>query len=56
MGGNINGIGNTTSSAEMNFYKDPEAAHIVLSTAECPITLLPWETCLDPDITTVCLN
>ena len=30
MGGNIEGIGNVTSSAEFNFHADPEAAFTVL--------------------------
>lgn len=46
MGGNIQGIGNTTKSAEFNFYNDPEAAHIVLSETNFEINILPWETCL----------
>lgn len=46
MGGNIQGIGNTTKSAEFNFYSDPEAAHIVLSETNFQISILPWETCL----------
>ncbi|XP_067002246.2 nucleoside hydrolase isoform X2 [Anabrus simplex] len=50
MGGNCTGIGNVTSAAEFNFYNDPEAAHIVLSSAVCPITLLPWETSLHAEI------
>lgn len=41
------GVGNKTEVAEFNFYCDPEAADIILSTAECPITLIPWETTLD---------
>ncbi|XP_031636105.1 inosine-uridine preferring nucleoside hydrolase-like [Contarinia nasturtii] len=45
MGGNFKGIGNETSCAEFNFYMDPEAAHIVLDTFKCPITILPWEAC-----------
>jgi len=49
----ISGMGNITSSAEFNFYADPEAAHIVLTSACCPIYLLPWETCLRIDISLV---
>lgn len=44
------GIGNISSCAEYNFYLDPEAAHIVLETAKCPITILPWEPCLGENI------
>ncbi|XP_055380636.1 nucleoside hydrolase-like [Condylostylus longicornis] len=47
MGGNIQAVGNATSSAEFNFYMDPEAAHIVLEKSKCPITILPLEACLE---------
>lgn len=47
MGGNHLGIGNITKSAEFNFFTDPEAAHVVLSSLSCPITIVPWETCTD---------
>lgn len=47
MGGNFRGIGNATRSAEFNFYKDPEAAKIVLEKTKCPITILPWEPCME---------
>lgn len=40
------GVGNISSSAEYNFYTDPEAAHIVLESTKCPITIVPWEACL----------
>jgi len=45
MGGNYQAVGNvpTSFTAEYNFYKDPEAAHIVLSELTCPITIVPWE-------------
>nr|CAD7402209.1 unnamed protein product [Timema cristinae] len=45
------GMGNTTSAAEFNFHSDPEAAFIVLNRAQCPITILPWETCVNTKIT-----
>ncbi|XP_064616443.1 nucleoside hydrolase-like isoform X2 [Liolophura sinensis] len=53
MGGNYHGIGNSSISAEFNFYNDPEAAHIVLSELKCtrPITLVCWEVCLDFSLT-----
>nr|XP_022909486.1 uncharacterized protein LOC111420674 [Onthophagus taurus] len=51
MGGNYKAIGNITKTAEYNFHVDPEAAHIVLNDSKCPITILPWETCLKPKIT-----
>lgn len=49
MGGNAFGYGNARqgNTAEWNFHNDPEAAHIVLSQANCPIHILPWETCLE---------
>lgn len=46
----ILGVGNETSCAEFNFYMDPEAAHIVFATLQCPITVLPWECCLEDSI------
>lgn len=41
------GIGNTTPAAEFNFVMDPEAAHVVLTSAACPVQLTPWESCSD---------
>lgn len=38
-------VGNVTSTAEFNFFHDPEAAHIVLAKAQSHITLVPWEPC-----------
>lgn len=55
MGGNSQAVGNTSSSAEFNFFMDPEAAHIVLSSSR-PVTLLPWETCTEPCLSTVSVN
>merc|ERR1711936_1130915 len=43
MGGNCEGIGNVTSSAEFNFHADPEAASTVLRLAQCPVTIATWE-------------
>lgn len=40
------GKGNVVPSAEFNFYFDPEAAYVVLNELCCPITIVPWETCL----------
>lgn len=45
MGGNYQGVGNSTRAAEFNFHSDPEAAHAVLLKTRCPITILPWEPC-----------
>ncbi|KAL5015916.1 hypothetical protein ScPMuIL_005505, partial [Solemya velum] len=44
MGGNIEGRGNVTVSAEFNFGADPEAASIVLSEMKCKLSLMSWET------------
>ncbi|CEM03244.1 unnamed protein product [Vitrella brassicaformis CCMP3155] len=50
MGGNMEGKGNITLSAEFNFYFDPEAANIVLEEFCCPLTLYTWELCLEHPI------
>ncbi|XP_013384576.1 uncharacterized protein LOC106154681 [Lingula anatina] len=46
MGGNIEGVGNVTTSAEFNFCTDPEAANVVLNEVSCPTYLVGWEVCL----------
>ncbi|ODN04827.1 hypothetical protein Ocin01_01814 [Orchesella cincta] len=43
MGGNVDGEGNATVSAEFNFAVDPEAAFITMSAFSCPIYVVPWE-------------
>ncbi|XP_023319735.1 uncharacterized protein C1683.06c [Eurytemora carolleeae] len=45
MGGNTEGIGNVTASAEFNFCADPEAASIVLQLTSCPTYIAGWELC-----------
>lgn len=49
MGGNAYAYGNVrqASTAEWNFHSDPEAAHVVLSQANCTIHILTWEACLE---------
>ncbi|XP_068141179.1 nucleoside hydrolase [Drosophila tropicalis] len=47
MGGNYQGVGNSSRAAEFNFHSDPEAAHAVLLKTRCPITILPWEACTE---------
>ncbi|XP_076453012.1 uncharacterized protein LOC143288424 [Babylonia areolata] len=44
LGGNIEGRGSATLSAEQNFFHDPEAAYIVLKEMT-NITVLPYEVC-----------
>lgn len=51
----VKGEGNVTPSGEFNFYSDPEAAHIVLNSLGCPITLTCWELCEQYALTWVCL-
>ncbi|ESO97842.1 hypothetical protein LOTGIDRAFT_208999 [Lottia gigantea] len=50
MGGNIEGKGNVSLSAEFNFHVDPEAAAIVLQDLKCPVTMVTWETCIHSTI------
>ncbi|KAH7725855.1 Protein Y43F8C.13 [Aphelenchoides avenae] len=48
MGGNLQGTGSVKpdSTAEFNFFSDPESAHIVLKEMRCPIVIVPYETYL----------
>jgi len=47
MGGNSEGVGNVTSSAEFNFFFDAEAAAAVLDRSQAceSVLVVPWETC-----------
>lgn len=46
----ISGRGNSLKGSEFNFYKDPEAAHIVLNSLICPISIIPFESGLEESI------
>ncbi len=40
------GRGRVSTSAEHNFFCDPEAAHITLYHMTCPLYIMPYEICL----------
>ena len=50
MGGNSHGEGNITMCGEFNFHADPEAAKVVIDRMQCPICIVPWETCKSTNI------
>ncbi|XP_054166994.1 inosine-uridine preferring nucleoside hydrolase-like [Oppia nitens] len=43
LGGTIDFGGNMTPAQEFNVMRDPEACHIMLNNAKCPITIVPIE-------------
>ncbi|GBN65865.1 hypothetical protein AVEN_105386-1, partial [Araneus ventricosus] len=49
-------LGNVTETAEFNFHSDPESAHMVLGEALCPVKLVPWETCLEFNLSFVSIS
>ena len=53
MGGNSHGEGNITMCGEFNFHADPEAAKVVIDRMQCPICIVPWETCKNTNISWV---
>ncbi|GBN44582.1 hypothetical protein AVEN_126151-1 [Araneus ventricosus] len=54
--GGRQGLGNVTETAEFNFHSDPESAHMVLGEALCPVKLVPWETCLEFNLSFVSIS
>lgn len=51
------GKGNVSVSGEFNFYADAAAAYVTLNQLGCPITVMPWETCMEhaiPLVYSVC--
>ncbi|XP_064459638.1 nucleoside hydrolase-like [Ornithodoros turicata] len=50
LGGNVAGRGNVLPGAEFNFKTDPQAIHVLLARAECPITIVPWEAVVNSTI------
>lgn len=49
----ISGKGNKTVCSEFNFFSDPEAAKIVLTQLEGPITVIGMDPCYENAITWV---
>ncbi|XP_043487407.1 probable uridine nucleosidase 2 [Polistes fuscatus] len=51
MGGSVAGVGNSMPNVEFNFFNDPESNFIAInSTTRTPAVLLPWEVCVDHEI------
>lgn len=47
MGGTSSARGNMSPVAEFNFYADPVAANAVINGLQCPISLSPYELCVE---------
>jgi purine nucleosidase len=43
MGGTVGCVGNVEPTVEFNVSRDPEACHIMLTNANCPLIFIPWE-------------
>jgi inosine-uridine nucleoside N-ribohydrolase len=47
MGGTLDARGNCSLTSEFNVFCDPEAAHVILKSFTCPITMVTWNVCLE---------
>lgn len=45
--------GNCSLTSEFNVFCDPEAAHVILKSFTCPITMVTWNVCLESYLTWV---
>lgn len=50
MGGNDPNVKETPLKTEFNFRQDPEANDIVIRSAKAPMTILPWEVTIPPNL------
>ncbi|CAG2109682.1 unnamed protein product, partial [Medioppia subpectinata] len=46
MGGLLDTMGNVGPTTEFNYFNDPEAVHVLLANSQCPLIIVPWDTCL----------
>jgi len=54
MGGSVEGVGNRSPGVEFNFGADPESNFILYNSTRREVSLLlPWETILSTDISSV---